>query len=106
MSRHKLFLSPTAPSTFMLMAALAEMPANPYSLILRVQGMTSGAVALGKSTVYAALATLERDGLISSLEDPTRKGSRVFELTPQGRRALKQTANLYADVARQTLGKL
>ena len=74
----------------LLLAALADGPAHGYAIIESLSEASGGAFDLPEGTVYPALHRLELAGLIKSRW--SRAGGRrrrVYGLTPQGRRELK-----------------
>jgi len=83
-----------------LLQALVRGHGYGLDLIERVKKQTKGAMKLGHASVYPALRSLERDGLIESYESeplPERGGRprRYYKLTALGRRAAvedRQTA--------------
>jgi DNA-binding PadR family transcriptional regulator len=73
-----------------LLGVLAEGPAHGYDLKLAHDARYPGAKPLAFGQVYAALARLEKDGLVEVVE--TSRGSgpdrTTYALTPSGRSAL------------------
>ncbi len=81
------------PAELALLGLLAEGPAHPYSLDVKLrEGVSSTEVAF--SSIYAALDRLEKLGLVASKPDAGARGKarRVYRLTAQGRAALKLAA--------------
>lgn len=81
------------PAELALLGLLAEGPAHPYSLDVKLRdGVSSTEVAF--SSIYAALDRLEKLGLVASKPDAGARGKarRVYRLTAQGRAALKVAA--------------
>jgi len=66
---------------------LAEEPRNGYAIMQELEQRTDGAWRPSPGSVYPALAQLEDEGLIRSLE---ADGGRVFELTDAGRTHLAE----------------
>lgn len=74
----------------LLLATLRRTgPAHGYALITTLRETSDGAFDLPEGTVYPALHRLERDGAVSSRwsTDSARR-RRVYELTPDGEKAL------------------
>ena len=85
-------LGPT-PAELALLGLLADGPAHPYGLDARLRdGASSTEVAF--SSIYAALARLERLGLVSSKPDEGQRGKarRVYKLTTSGRETIRAAA--------------
>lgn len=72
-----------------ILLLLLEAPGHGYSLVKELHGLRLGRV--DRPRVYRTLAQLEADGLIDSAPDAATAGQarRVYELTPQGERALR-----------------
>ncbi len=70
-----------------LLFALAEEPRNGYQLMQLIEERTGGRWRPSPGSVYPALAQLEDEGLIRSIE---RDGTKVFEITDRGREHLEQ----------------
>jgi DNA-binding PadR family transcriptional regulator len=70
----------------LVLTSLAGGDKHAYALIKDVEGFAS--VKLGPGTLYAALARLERDGLIESLEADDRRCP--YRITQRGREILAQ----------------
>src|SRR5688572_11187610 len=63
-----------------------------YGVLLRLQQMTGGGLALEQGAVYPALYRLERQGLISGkwgTSDNNRR-AKFYTITPEGRRRLRE----------------
>lgn len=78
-----------------LLQALISGPGYGLELIERVAQKTEGKIALHEGSVYPALRTLEREGLVrsySSDPSPERSGRprRYYELTAEGGRLATQ----------------
>jgi PadR family transcriptional regulator PadR len=81
------------PAELTLMGLLAEGPAHPYSLDLKLKEHGSW-TEVAFSSIYAALDRLEKLGLVVSRPDAGERGKarRVYRLTPAGRALLKTQA--------------
>jgi DNA-binding PadR family transcriptional regulator len=66
------------------LVALAEEPRHGYAIMEFVEDRWG--VRLGPGTLYAALARLEREGLIEAVASSDRR--RPYRLTEEGRRGL------------------
>ena len=85
-------LGPT-PAELALLGLLTDGPAHPYGLDARLrEGASSTDVAF--SSIYAALARLEKLGLVSSKPDEGERGKarRVYKLTTSGRETIRAAA--------------
>lgn len=84
-----------------LLQALVSDRGYGLDLIERVRERTNGRIALGQGSIYPALRSLEREGLVVSYEadaSPERGGRprRYYELTAEGRRvALEQRQAIF-----------
>ncbi|MEO7370055.1 MAG: helix-turn-helix transcriptional regulator [Ilumatobacteraceae bacterium] len=78
------FLYPT------LLLLLAEAPQHGYGLAKQIEAMRAGSV--DRPSVYRALATLSRDGLLNcdETECAGRQPRRTYRLTDAGARSLHQ----------------
>jgi DNA-binding PadR family transcriptional regulator len=72
---------------------LAEEPRNGYGLMQEIEDRSGGVWRPSPGSVYPALAQLEDEGLVRSVE---RDGRKLFELTDEGR--------AYVDGHREQLG--
>ena len=81
------------PAELTLLGLLAEGPAHPYSLDMRLRQSGSW-TEVAFSSIYAALDRLEKLGLVVSRPDAGERGKarRVYKRTAQGRGTLKQQA--------------
>lgn len=76
----------------LLLATLRDGPAHGYALARTIERRTENALQLREGTLYPALHTLERDGLIASAwETPTGGRERkVYRLTQAGEKKLDE----------------
>jgi len=72
-----------------LLTLLAEEPRNGYQLMQTLEERSRGMWRPSPGSVYPTLAQLEDEGLIRSIE---REGTKLFELTDQGREYVEQHA--------------
>jgi DNA-binding PadR family transcriptional regulator len=89
------------PSLFILVS-LSDGPKHGYAIMDDVRRI--GGLRLGPGTLYAALARLERRGLIEALEPEERR--RPYRLTPQGAAVLRDRLESLAGIARTGLARL
>lgn len=93
----------------LLLAALEQGPLHGYALIDALREGSSGRFDLPTGTVYPALHRLEAAGLVTSgwsLVEGRRR--RTYQLTPAGRRALRDQRSMweeFADAVSSILGK-
>ncbi len=72
-----------------LLTLLAEEPRNGYQLMQTLEERSRGMWRPSPGSVYPTLAQLEDEGLIRSID---RDGTKLFELTDQGREYVEQHA--------------
>jgi DNA-binding PadR family transcriptional regulator len=72
-----------------LLTLLAEEPRNGYQLMQTIEERSRGMWRPSPGSVYPTLAQLEDEGLIRSIE---QDGTKLFELTDQGREYVEQHA--------------
>ena len=89
------------PSLFIL-ASLGDGPKHGYAIMADVEGISGQ--HLGPGTLYAALARLERRGLIEAMEPEDRR--RPYKLTGLGATTLKALLTGLSDFARTGLDRL
>jgi len=96
---------PLTPVAFHLLVTLESGPQHGYAVKRSVEERTRGVVRLGAGTLYHAVGSLVKRGLIAECEapEPDTVGSsrwRFYEITPLGRRVLRaELERLEADVA-------
>ena len=75
----------------LLLAVLHRCPAHGYAVIEELYRLSGNTLDLPEGTVYPALHRLERSGMISSAwSEETGRKRRVYELTVEGRAALRR----------------
>ena len=89
------------PSLFIL-ASLGNGPKHGYAIMADVEAISGQ--RMGPGTLYAALARLEKRGLIESLAPEDRR--RPYRLTAQGAGILQAQLQGLADFARTGLRRL
>jgi DNA-binding PadR family transcriptional regulator len=89
------------PSLFIL-ASLSDGPKHGYAIMADVEAISGQ--RLGPGTLYAALARLERRGLIEALEPKDRR--RPYKLTGLGATTLRGLLTGLSDFARTGLDRL
>jgi DNA-binding PadR family transcriptional regulator len=96
---------PLTPVAFHVLVTLEAGPKHGYAIKREVEERTQGVIRLGAGTLYHAVGSLAKRGLIARCEppDPEAVGSsrwRFYEITPLGSRVLRfEVARLEADVA-------
>ena len=68
----------------LVLVSLNDGPRHGYAIQQDIESFAR--IRLGPGTLYGAIASLERDGLIRALPGDDRR--RPYEMTPAGRRAL------------------
>lgn len=77
---------PLTETTSYIMLALTE-PLHGYAIMQKVETMSEGAVTVGAGTMYGALSTLEKEGLIVKVDEQDRR--KVYVLTDKGKQVLR-----------------
>ena len=77
---------PLTETTYYILLALIE-PLHGYGVMQKVREMSGGLVEIGAGTLYGALSTLQREGLIQKVHEGKRRKS--YALTPKGMRVLQ-----------------
>ena len=74
----------------LILATLRDSPAHGYALARTIEQRTENALQLREGTLYPALHSLERDGLIQSAWETPEHGRerKVYTLTEAGARKL------------------
>jgi DNA-binding PadR family transcriptional regulator len=78
---------PLTEATYYIMLALIE-PRHGYAVMKKVDEITRGVVRIGPGTLYGAFLNLEKEKLITRVNEEKRR--KIYVLTPKGRRALLQ----------------
>lgn len=93
------------PSFFHLLLSLQAGPRHGYAMMQEIEERTEGRVSLGPSSLYYSLGRLEDADLIEKTETPERVGDephgerrRYYALTAEGRRRLKEEAEVLAGI--------
>src|SRR6266849_11152966 len=73
-----------------LMGLLAEEPLHGYEVKNRFEAMLGGTWEVNIGQVYTTLQRLERDGLVRPVGPRGDRGKLLYELSPEGQKALKQ----------------
>jgi DNA-binding PadR family transcriptional regulator len=95
-------LSPFAAPALLVLASLADGPKHGYAIMQEAEHLSGQ--PLGPGTLYAALARLERRGLIEALPSDDRR--RPYRLTAHGATTLEVHLGQMRSFARKTLGRL
>lgn len=102
---------PLAPHLFEILLSLAERPRHGYRLISEIRDRSQGRIDLATSTLYSAIRTLRREGLIEDAgERPDEESGgpprRYYRITELGRRVAHLEAVRLQSVARQARERL
>jgi DNA-binding PadR family transcriptional regulator len=95
---------PLTPVAFHVLVTLEAGPKHGYAIKREVEDRTQGVIRLGAGTLYNAVGSLAKRGLIAGCEppDPEAVGSsrwKFYEITPLGSRVVRlEVARLEADV--------
>lgn len=92
---------PLTEATSYILLALTE-PMHGYAIMQKVEAMSEGAVKVGAGTMYGALSTLEKEGLIVKVDEQDRR--KVYILTSKGKLVLRAQIQRSATLARNGQG--
>jgi DNA-binding PadR family transcriptional regulator len=81
--------------SILILTSLADSPKHGYALIKDIDEFAG--VQLGAGTLYGALATLEKAGLVAALPEEDRR--RPYQITPAGREQLRERLTEAARIA-------
>ena len=76
---------PLSESTYYVLLALLE-PLHGYGVMQKVGQLSESTVTVGPGTLYGALSTLEKEGLIAKDREEERR--KLYVLTAKGKRVL------------------
>ncbi|WP_225946612.1 PadR family transcriptional regulator [Plantactinospora soyae] len=88
--------------TYFILAALQDEPLHGYAIMSRVQEVSQGRIRLATGTLYAALDRLSGEQLVRVVDEQVVNGRarRYYELTDEGRVALRAEADRMVEAAR------
>jgi len=93
MDKKILKFSPLTEATYYILLSLNK-PLHGYGIIKKVTELTSHRLKLASGTLYGAISTLLRNGLIELIsEDEHNKGKKMYELTTPGKKLLYYEIN-------------
>jgi DNA-binding PadR family transcriptional regulator len=81
--------------SILILTSLADSPKHGYALIKDIEELAG--VTLGAGTLYGALATLEKAGLVAALPEQDRR--RPYQITPAGLEQLRERLSEAARIA-------
>mgnify|MGYP001272978694 CR=1 FL=1 len=84
-------LLPLTEAYFYILVALYRADAHGYAMMQDVEQMSNGRVKIGAGTLYTALSTLQKKGLIDFAQEADSADSRrkLYAITDKGRNVLK-----------------
>ncbi len=93
---------------FFVLTALADGPRHGYGIVREVEELSLGRVRLKIGSLYGVLDRLAAGGLIEPDREEAHDGRlrRYYRLTPDGRGALAEEAELRAATARVVRARL
>jgi DNA-binding PadR family transcriptional regulator len=80
---------PMTETAFYMLLSLSDTR-HGYGIMQHVEELTAGRVRLGAGTVYGTLSRMEKDGLISAVQEIERR--KLYRITPLGNELLKAEA--------------
>ncbi|QOX61971.1 PadR family transcriptional regulator [Anoxybacterium hadale] len=78
---------PMTEAMFYVLLALVN-PNHGYQLMNAISLVSNGRIQMGPGTLYGVLARLQKDGLITIVEDDGRR--KIYEMNDVGRAALRE----------------
>lgn len=81
---------PMTEAMFYVLLALNN-PNHGYQLMNAISQVSNGRIKMGPGTLYGVLARLQKDGLITIVEDDGRR--KIYEMNDVGRAALGEEYN-------------
>jgi DNA-binding PadR family transcriptional regulator len=99
--------SPLSIPVYQILLSLSDRALHGYAILQDIKERTDGEVQLAAGTLYAAIARLERDGLIEELADPPdgdeadprRRYYRISDAGLEAARAEARRLRRFADMA-------
>ena len=79
----------------LILKAVSLGPLHGYGVLLRIEQISGGALLVEQGALYPALFRLVRQGLLTAtwgVSDNNRR-AKFYELTPQGRKRLRDETN-------------
>lgn len=79
----------------LILKAVSLGPLHGYGILLRIEQISQGALLIEQGALYPALLRLARQGLLTAswgTSDHNRR-AKFYELTPAGRKRLRQEAD-------------
>jgi len=92
---------PLTETTAYILLALNE-PLHGYAIMQKVETMSEGTVKVGAGTMYGALSTLEKEGLIVKVDEQERR--KLYTLTAKGRQIVQAHIHRSAILVRNGQG--
>lgn len=76
----------------LVLAVLADAPLHGYAIAREIERRSQNALKFKEGTLYPALHTLEREGLLTGewRQEPGGRTRKVYAITPAGRAVLEQ----------------
>lgn len=91
-----------APLELLILKSLDAGPNHGFGITLHVQQASGGLLGVEEGSLYPALHRLEKDGALVAEWSTTAAGrrARVYQLTPAGRKRLRNAERQWTMVAR------
>jgi transcriptional regulator len=102
--------SPVLPGTLdlLVLKAVSLGPLHGYGILLRIQQMSSGTLAIEQGALYPALHRLEHQGLLATewgVSENNRR-AKYYSLTTPGRKRLREETDSWTRFAAAMAGAL
>jgi len=83
----------------LVLSLLEDQPRHGYDISKLIQIRSGGALRFHVTSLYPLLHRLEQEGLIDGrwVEKPEQRRRRYYQLTPQGRRVLREKQKSWRD---------
>ena len=93
--------TPLTPVVFHILLAMADGAKHGYAIMGHVEDASG--LAMGPGTIYGSIQRMEEGGLVQEAAEPIEGRRKLYEMTPDGRAALRAEAgriSRLADLAR------
>lgn len=82
--------APLTPVVFHILLAMVDGAKHGYAIMQHVENASG--LAMGPGTIYGSIQRMEEGGLVRESAEPREGRRRLYEMTPEGREALRVEA--------------